>query len=394
MVGRHAQQAAEAVQAAAARGVAAFAVRHDPAGGEAQYVARDTMAGAGAHGTTTTYEVSDAGDGAAAPRPGVVGNGVVVVGGRAQLPSDYASNAIYDGTSPRTLSSSTTAVIYEMGPESERQGGAMALLYHEMGACAANTTASDTITYAVPMEGTYASVHDAFRASSTGSAESSSTNTYDMQVPGMRSVPRATNAPAAAASTRPPATGPTAQLIYTSDDANSNYDKSGVPSQYAIPVSKDARPVPQAPTLPVRRATKRAQCERPAPTGGTCRTAPLPGGGRFCLSHACPVAGCGAGKSSSEGGCARHLDIVPTPRGAGAAAAAAAVRVLDLTGGGGGGGGGGGINRQTRGGSTYDGFDEGVGASSEEEKEEGGGSNGISRRRQQSTYAGFDSEDV
>jgi hypothetical protein len=52
------------------------------------------------------------------------------------------------------------------------------------------------------------------------------------------------------------------------------------------------------------------------------------------------------------------------------------------------------MNRQTRGGSTYDGFDEGVGASSEEEEEEGGGSNGISRRRQQSTYAGFDSEDV
>jgi hypothetical protein len=48
-------------------------------------------------------------------------------------------------------------------------------------------------------------------------------------------------------------------LIYTPDaaGANCNGNKSGVTVQYAIPLSKDARPVPQAPVLPARRVTKR-----------------------------------------------------------------------------------------------------------------------------------------
>jgi hypothetical protein len=129
-------------------------------------------------------------------------------------------------------------------------------------------------------------------------------------------------------------------------------------------------PVPEALVAPARRATKRMHCERPAPTGGTCTNNPV-AGSKFCLSHTCPVAGCKVGKSSSEGGCSLHLDID-----------------LDRvsTGEEGGGYGGGGINRQARDGSTYDGFGAGGG--------EGAVATGISRRRLQSTYAGFEDEEV
>jgi len=98
--------------------------------------------------------------------------------------------------------------------------------------------------------------------------------------------------------------GPT-ELIYTSDAANNTYDKWGIAAEYSQPLNKEDRPVPQAPTLPVRRATKRSHCNRPAPKGGTCTNTPAPGGA-FCTSHACPAAGCVGGKSSSEAGCSLH----------------------------------------------------------------------------------------
>jgi hypothetical protein len=65
----------------------ASSVVHDPSGGgETEYVARDDMAGGGAGGAgNVNYEVMDGGGGGAAPRPGVVGDGAVVVGARAQL---------------------------------------------------------------------------------------------------------------------------------------------------------------------------------------------------------------------------------------------------------------------------------------------------------------------
>jgi hypothetical protein len=111
-----------------------------------------------------------------------------------------------------------------------------------------------------------------------------------------------------------------------------------------------ATPGPQAVAVPARRVTKRVQCERPAPTGGSCMNNPA-SGGKFCPSHACPVVGCRAGKSSSEGGCSLHLDVERAPSN--------------------------GIGiRRVGGGGAVD-----IGS-------------GVSRGRQQSTYGGFDSEDV
>jgi hypothetical protein len=103
---------------AAAHGVAAGSVVYDTSGGEAQYVARDDMAGVG--GGDANYEVVDD-DSGAAPRPGVLGNGAVAVGARAQLPDSATSNAIYDEANQLTPNTGNNA-IYEMGPESEQQG--------------------------------------------------------------------------------------------------------------------------------------------------------------------------------------------------------------------------------------------------------------------------------
>jgi hypothetical protein len=47
------------------------------------------------------------------------------------------------------------------------------------------------------------------------------------------------------------------------------------------------------------------QCARSAPTGDMCQKNALPGGGLFCVQHACPE--CGAGKSSSAPGCPAHM---------------------------------------------------------------------------------------
>eukprot|EP00729_Bicosta_minor_P002188 gene2188-5402_t len=101
-------------------------------------------------------------------------------------------------------------------------------------------------------------------------------------------------------------------------------------NNYAQPLSKSNRPTPHAPTLPVRRATKRAKCERPSPKGGTCKT-PQRDGSHFCTPHACPADGCGASKSSSEEYCPLHATS-------------------------GSGSGSSGISRKARDGSTYDGF--------------------------------------
>jgi hypothetical protein len=171
MVARHAQQAAAAAElAAAAQGVATGTVVYDAAGGEAQYVARDDMAGAGAG--NANYEVVDdadagAGGGAAAPRPGVMGNSAVVMGARAVLPSTATSNAIYDGTTAPN-STTTNNTIYEMGPESEQQGQrptSRAVVVHAPPA------------YAVPVKKI--------------KSQPDENNTSDMQVPGKKSKPAA-----------------------------------------------------------------------------------------------------------------------------------------------------------------------------------------------------------
>jgi hypothetical protein len=109
-------------------------------------------------------------------------------------------------------------------------------------------------------------------------------------------------------------------------------------------------PVPEALVALARTATKRMHCERPAPTGGGCMNTPV-SGSKFCPSHACPVAECGAGKSSSEGGCSLHLDVERAPSN------------------------GVGI-RRVGGGAAVD------------------IASNVSRGRHQSTYGGFDSEDV
>jgi hypothetical protein len=49
--------------------------------------------------------------------------------------------------------------------------------------------------------------------------------------------------------------------------------------------------------------TARTHCARPSPTGGTCKTAALPGR-NLCQKHACPE--CSASKSSSASGCPAH----------------------------------------------------------------------------------------
>ena len=76
---------------------------------------------------------------------------------------------------------------------------------------------------------------------------------------------------------------------------------------YAQPISKEDRPIRQAPTLPVQKATKRGKCERPSPKGGTCKNSKKHGS-KFCDSHACPVDGCGESKSSSEEYCPLHAN--------------------------------------------------------------------------------------
>lgn len=78
-----------------------------------------------------------------------------------------------------------------------------------------------------------------------------------------------------------------------------------VAPNYAQPLSKEGRSLPQAPTLPVRKSTKRGKCERPSPKGGTCKNSKTHGS-KFCNSHACPVDGCTASKSSSEEYCPLH----------------------------------------------------------------------------------------
>jgi hypothetical protein len=54
-----------------------------------------------------------------------------------------------------------------------------------------------------------------------------------------------------------------------------------------------------------KKRTAAKKCTRPAPTGGTCKKDALPGGGVFCVLHACPE--CGAEKSGSAPGCLAHL---------------------------------------------------------------------------------------
>jgi hypothetical protein len=235
MGAQHQQQQQQTTDVAAhLHGVAAGTVVYDTSGGDAQYVAREDMAGGAGN---VNYEVLDGGGGggggAAAPRPGVVGGGAVVVGGRAQLPSSATSNDVYDeaslyasnnGSTSTSTSTSNTA-IYEMGPESEQQGqqrGGGGVVVHAPPA------------YAVPAKKL--------------KSRPDENNTYDMQVPGKKSIPKATAAAAG-------------------------------------------------------RAKKK--CTRPAPSGGTCTNPVLPDNGQFCNAHACPE--CGEGKSSAVAGCAAHL---------------------------------------------------------------------------------------
>ena len=157
---------------------------------------------------------------------------------------------------------------------------------------------------------------------------------------------------------------------------------------YAQPLSKDVRPAaaPQAaPTLPVRRSTVWAKCERPSPKGGTCKT-PQIDGSLFCATHTCPAVGCTAGKSSSEEVCPHHAARSSGSGSGGGGGGGGSGGGGDS--GGGGGGGGVGISRKGREGSTYDGFGgdtvDPYGTSVESSRK------GVARG-QQSVYAGFDS---
>ena len=65
--------------------------------------------------------------------------------------------------------------------------------------------------------------------------------------------------------------------------------------------------VKQAAGASRRAVGKSAQCERPAPKGGTCTTLKL-NGGNFCIKHCCTQPGCKESKSGSEVACPVHMD--------------------------------------------------------------------------------------
>jgi hypothetical protein len=129
-------------------------------------------------------------------------------------------------------------------------------------------------------------------------------NTYDMQVPGMKSKGAvaataarvAREAGAAAANVRPPMV-----------DGNNTYDMQvpGMKSKGAVAATA-ARVAREAAAAPAAGGSApKQQCARPAPAGGMCQKNALPGGGLFCVQHACPE--CGAEKSSSAPGCPAHM---------------------------------------------------------------------------------------
>ena len=131
---------------------------------------------------------------------------------------------------------------------------------------------------------------------------------------------------------------------------------AGAGSTYAQPLDKVDRPRPEAPTLPVRRATVFAACERPSPNGGTCKN-PQTKDSPFCAGHVCPSAGCTASKSSTELRCPLHA--------------------------------GGSLARNVRDGSTYDGFGGGDGDYGDAAPTT---QRGVTRGAK-SVYAGFQNEE-
>jgi hypothetical protein len=223
---------------------------------------------AGAGASNVNYEVVDGGEGgggAAPPRPGVVGDGVVLVGGRAQLPSTATNNATYDGTNQYQHTGSSNTAVYDMGPESERQGQ-----HQRRGGVVIHAPPA----YAMPVK--------------TPTARPDENNTYDMQVPGKKSA-------GAAGGGRGGTTAATTNARPPMIDGNNTYDMQ-VPGKKSKGATAAAT-VTQAP---------KKTCTRSAPTGGTCTNTALPGGGGlFCKGLACPE--CGAGKSSSEFGCPAHV---------------------------------------------------------------------------------------
>jgi hypothetical protein len=269
--------------AAAAAAAAAGTVVYDTSGGEAQYVARDDMAGAG----NVNYEVMDGdGAGAGAPRPGVVSGGAVVMGGRSQLPSSATSNATYDEASLYASNSSNTA-IYEMGPESKQQG-------QQPRGAGGRVIIHAPPAYTVPVK--------------TPKLRADGNNVYDMQVPGMKSKAAA----ATTTTTQLAAASPPTASTAARPDENNMYDMQ-VPG-------KNSKAAAAANTANARtkgagrgggggrsKQSEWKKCTRPAPEGGTCRKRALPGGagGLFCQSHTCPQ--CGAGKSSGALGCPAHV---------------------------------------------------------------------------------------
>jgi hypothetical protein len=342
-------------RADAAHGVAAGTVIYDGSGGDAQYVAREDMAGGDGN---VNYEVLDADGGggapAAAPRPGVVGEGAVVVGGRAQLPSTATSNDVYDEASLYASNNGTikdisnNTVIYDMGPESEQQaqrqrgsggggGSGGSAVVHAPPAYAVpvkrpKSRPDENNTYDMQVPGKKSkgaaatssaqAAKEAAAASSTGTRPDEN-NVYDMQVPGKK------NKGAAAATA--------ARVAKEATSGGGGEEKGegavGTPHSYVNVIDvppPDAGGAAAASTRPLtklekmnalvaaepsigeggggselRHSSAAKKCTRPAPTGGTCTNAVLPGGGQFCKSHACPE--CGAGKSSSVAGCPMHL---------------------------------------------------------------------------------------
>jgi hypothetical protein len=261
------EEMSNAVYADAAH-VAAGSVVYDAAGGEAQYVARDGMAGGAGN---VNYEVVDAGGdaAAAAPRPGVLGNGAVVVGARAQLPGSATSNAVYDGVSQPTNNNTGNTAVYDMGPESEQQTQQQ----QQQQQRGAGVVVHAPPAYAVPVK--------------ILKSRPDENNLYDMQVPGKKS---AGAAAATAARVAREAAAATASSSGIRPDENNTYDMQ-VPGKKSNPAAGGG-------------AAKKQKCTRPSPTGEICKKNALPSGGMFCVLHACPE--CGAGKSSSAPGCPEH----------------------------------------------------------------------------------------
>lgn len=176
----------------------------------------------------------------------------------------------------------------------------------------------------------------------------------------------------------------------TSNDRSSNlgtYSSTSAPlanRNYAHPLNKEDKPAVVAPSLPVRRVTKRATCQRPSPKGGMCKNLAVTGS-KYCTSHACPAKGCHESKSSGEASCSNHANGSGSGNAGGGNASC---------------GSGNGISRKARDGSTYDGFG-GSGGGGNAGTVDGyngsSSSNAVGNkgvvRGKQSVYGGFDEEE-